>query len=226
MQLTPATRMGLSFAVATGLYGLSFGALAVTAGLDLLQTQLLSILMFTGGSQFGFIGVIGAGGSPVAAISAASLLGVRNAVYGVQMNALLRPRGWLKPVAAHVTIDESAGTSAIQTDQAERRRGFWVAGLGVFAFWNLCTLMGAQFGNAVGDPTRFGLDGAAVAGFLGLLWPRLKSFEPQAVAVLCAVVTLVVTPHLPAGIPILVAAGVALVVAVLRRRRHVREESA
>lgn len=223
MNLTPATRMGLSFAVATGLYGLSFGALAITAGLDLVQTQLLSMLMFTGGSQFGFIGVIASGGSPVAAISAASLLGVRNAVYGVQMNALLRPRGWWKPVAAHVTIDESAGTSAIQPDAAERRRGFWVAGVGVFVLWNLCTLLGALFGSAVGDPTRFGLDGAAVAGFLGLLWPRLKTGQPQAIAVLCAVVTAVTIPLLPAGIPILVAAAVALAIALGRRLVRTRE---
>ncbi len=219
MSLTPATRMGLSFAVATGLYGLSFGALSVVAGLDLIQTQLLSLLMFTGGSQFGFIGVIAAGGSPVAAISAASLLGVRNAVYGVQMNALLRPRGWWKPVAAHVTIDESAGTSAIQPDHEERVRGFWVAGVGVFVLWNICTLLGAVFGSVAGDPARLGLDGAAVAGFLGLLWPRLKSREPQAIAVLCGVVTLVVMPHLPAGIPILVAAAVALVIGLVRGRR-------
>ena len=87
----PAARMGLSVAVATGLYGISFGALAVAAGFDVVQTMALSVLMFTGGSQFAFIGVVAGGGGGAAATGAASLLGVRNAVYGMQMNAMLRP---------------------------------------------------------------------------------------------------------------------------------------
>lgn len=59
--------MGLSIAVATGLYGISFGALAVAARLTVWQAMALSLLMFTGGSQFAFIGVIaGGGGAPAA----------------------------------------------------------------------------------------------------------------------------------------------------------------
>ena len=124
--------MGLSIAVATGLYGVSFGALAVAAGLTVGQAMALSLLMFTGGSQFAFIGVIAGGGAPSAALGAAALLGVRNAVYGMQMNHMLQPHGWRKWLAAQVTIDESTATAAGQTTLAEQRRGFWTAGLGVF----------------------------------------------------------------------------------------------
>ena len=55
---SPAVRIGASLSVATGLYGISFGALSVAAGLSLGQTVALSALMFTGGSQFAFIGVV------------------------------------------------------------------------------------------------------------------------------------------------------------------------
>ena len=126
--MTPAVRMGLSIAAATGLYGLSFGALGVGAGLSIWQTCALSLLMFTGGSQFGFIGVVGAGGSTVTALSTAALLGVRNALYGIQMNALLKPPWALRPLQAHVTIDESTATAVAQEgDPDETRRGFWAA---------------------------------------------------------------------------------------------------
>ncbi|HWS76057.1 MAG TPA: AzlC family ABC transporter permease, partial [Quisquiliibacterium sp.] len=91
---SPAVRIGLSISVATGLYGISFGALAMAAGLDLWQTMALSLLMFTGGSQFAFIGVVAGGGTGAAASGAATLLGVRNAVYGMQLNRMLAPRGW------------------------------------------------------------------------------------------------------------------------------------
>jgi len=200
--------MGLSIAFATGLYGISFGALAVAAGLSIAQTAVLSLLMFTGGSQFAFIGVIAGGGAASAAIGAATLLGVRNAVYGMQMNRMLAPAGWRKWLAAHLTIDESAATAVGQSAPDEQQRGFWTAGVGVFVLWNLFTLLGAWLGDALGDPRRWGLDGAAVAAFLGLLWPRLRQREPVALAVLCGVVTALAVPLVPPGLPILLAAAV------------------
>lgn len=113
------------------------------------------------------------------------------------------------PLAAHVTIDESTATALGQSDPAERRRGFWVAGLGIWILWNLLTLAGALLGEAMGDPKVWGLDGAAVAAFLGLLWPRLKGREPWALAVVAGLVTALAVPWVPAGVPILVAALVA-----------------
>ena len=215
---TPAGRMGLSIAIATGLYGISFGALSVAAGLGFWQTMALSALMFTGGSQFAYIGVVASGGGGVSALAAASLLGLRNAVYGMQVNRMLGPRGWVRLLAAHVTIDESTATAAAQTSVDEQRRGFWAAGLGVFAFWNLFTAVGALLGDVVGDPRRWGLDGAAVAAFAGLLWPRLRGREPAAVAVVCGLATALALPWLPPGIPILVAAAVAAGWALWPRR--------
>ena len=211
--------MGLSISVAVGLYGLSFGALAIAAGLTVWQAVALSALMFTGGSQFAFIGVVAGGGSLPAATTAASLLGLRNAVYGVQMNALFRPRAALKPVGAHVTIDESAATALGQSEPDEQRRGFWTAGIGVWVLWNAFTLAGALLGERLGDPTVWGLDGAAVAAFLGLLWPRLKGRDAHAIAIAAAFVTLVAVPFVPAGLPIIVAAVVSGAMAVAQHRR-------
>ena len=209
LRASPAAKIGASIAIATGLYGVSFGALSVASGLSFWQTMVLSLLLFSGGSQFAFIGVIGAGGTGVAAMSAAALLGIRNGVYGMQLNALLRPTGWRRFAAAHVTIDESTATATGQTDPEEQKRGFWVAGLGIFLLWNIMTAVGAVLGDALGDPKQWGLDGAAVAAFLGLLWPRIKAFQPAAIAVVCAVVTLLAVPLVPPGVPILVAALVA-----------------
>lgn len=217
--------MGLSIAVAVGVYGVSFGALATVAGLDVWQTCALSALMFTGGSQFAFIGVIAGGGTGAAAWAAATLLGVRNGVYGMQLKALLHPRPAVVPLQAHLTIDESTATATAQTSLAEQRRGFWAAGIGVFVCWNTFTFVGAVAGNALGDPRQWGLDGAAVAAFLGLLWPRLTRRDPIAVAVVAAVVTIVAIPLLTPGIPVLVAGGVTAVVWALRRRQRDRVAS-
>lgn len=216
---SPATRAGLSIAVATGAYGISFGALGVASGLSPAQTCALSLLMFSGGSQFALVGVIGGGGTPASALGAATLLGLRNGIYGMQVNALVRPSSWRRPIAAQITIDESTATALGQEDPAEQRRGFWTAGLGVFVLWNLMTLAGAVAGDALGDPQRWGLDGAAVAAFLALLWPRLRGREPWAIAVVCALVTVLLLPVLAPGVPILVAAGVAALLGWSGHRR-------
>ncbi|MDN5563799.1 MAG: AzlC family ABC transporter permease [Luteococcus japonicus] len=220
MQITPAVRMGLSVSVATGLYGISFGALGIAAGLSVLQTQALSALMFTGGSQFAFVGAIAGGGAP--ALVSASLLGIRNLIYGAQMNAAFAPRGLTRLLQAHVTIDESVATSVAQDIAEEQRRGFWSAGLGVFILWNLFTLLGAVLGNALGDPKTWGLDGAAVAAFLGLLWPRLHNRDTVAIAVASAFVTLLLVPVLAPGLPLLAAAAVAAGMSLWLGRRATR----
>jgi predicted branched-subunit amino acid permease len=217
-RLTPAVRMGLSIAVAVGVYGVSFGALSVAAGLDVWQTCALSALMFTGGSQFAFIGVIGAHGTGAAAWAAATLLGIRNGVYGMQLKALIRPPRRLIPLMAQVTIDESTATSTAQDEHDERVRGFWTAGLGVYVLWNTSTLVGALVGRSIGDLSAWGLDGAAVAAFLGLLWPRLHAKDPVAIAVVAALATVVTLPLVPPGIPVLIAAAVTAAWWAWRRR--------
>ena len=210
-------RQALSVAVATGLYGISFGALAVVAGLSVWQTMALSLVMFSGGSQFAFIGVAGSGGSPGAAIATAALVGVRNALYGPQVAPLVEARGAHRLLAAQLTIDESTAVGTAQRDPTAARVGFWWTGAGVFLLWNVFTLLGALLGGAAGDPRRYGLDAAAAAAFLGLVWPRLADRAAQVVAGAAVVVALATTPVLPSGVPVLLAAGLAVLVGVLWR---------
>ena len=206
-------RQSVSVAVATGLYGISFGALSVASGLSVLQTCLLSLLLFSGGSQFALIGIIGGGGTATAAVAAASLLGLRNALYGLQVGLVLKPRGWRRPAMAHLTIDESTAVGLSQSSLETRKLGFWVTGIGVFVGWNLMTLAGALAGNALGDPKRYGLDAAASAAFIALLWPRLRGREPVVIAIVAAVVTTLLIPVIPPGLPVLAAASVGALIA-------------
>jgi predicted branched-subunit amino acid permease len=206
-------RQSLSIGIATGAYGVSFGALAVTSGLTMTQACTLSLLMFTGGSQFAFAGVIGAGGGGVAAVATAGLLGARNGFYGLQLAPLLRPTGWRRALAAQVTIDESTAVAtarlAMHPGRLDLARlGFWATAGSVFVLWNLATAAGALLGNALGDPRRFGLDAAAAAAFVALLWPRLSTARPRWVAVGGAAVAAALVPVAPAGVPVLAAATV------------------
>ena len=212
-------RRGWSVGLATGLYAISYGALATASGLDLWQAMLLSALLFSGGSQFAFVGVIGAGGSPLGAALASVLLGVRNSLYGLMLAPDLERGGVRGLVRSLLTIDESAATAASGTTPAERRAGFWAAGIAVWIFWNLFSLVGAVMGSLIRDVGAWGLDAAAAAAFLGLVWPRLAKGDVIAVAVAAAFVALLTTPVLPPGLPIVAAALVAVVAGLLRARR-------
>jgi len=211
-----AIRASVSVALAVSAYGVSFGALAVASGLDVWQACVLSLLMFSGGSQFALIGVLASGGGAAgpAAIASAALLGLRNTLYSVRMGPIVGGPWWRRMLAAPFTIDESAAVATAQPTLRGQRLGFWVTGVGIYVGWNLTTLAGALLGDLVGDVRQYGLDAAAAAAFLGLLWPRLRTLQPVTVAIAAAVVAAVLVPAVPPGIPVLAAAAVAVVVGI------------
>ena len=196
-------RTALSVAFTVGLYGAAFGAAGVTADFSIMQTCLLSILLFSGASQFAVVGIMGAGGSAVSAIATATLLGFRNTLYGLQMAPILKVKGLKRILAAQITIDESTAVATLQENDADRRRGFYVTGIGVFVFWNLFTFLGALGASAIGDPAVWGLDAAVPAAFCGLIWPRLKNKTHFIVSAVAIAWALLLTPITPAGIPII-----------------------
>lgn len=210
-------RDGIAVGVATGAYGISFGAISVAAGLSVLQTCALSLLVFTGASQFALVGVVAAGGAPLSGALTALLLGSRNSLYGLRLAPLLGWRGWRRAAAAQILIDESTAMSVNRGGTAAARVGFLSTGLSVFALWNLATFGGALAGRALGDPRTYGLDAAVGAAFLALLWPRLRDRRNRLVGVLAAGLAIGLVPVTTAGVPVLAAAGVALLVGVLSR---------
>lgn len=225
-----ARSQGIQVALAVSLTGVSFGALSVASGFDLGQTMVLSLLMFSGASQFALIGILAGGGgaAAVSAIASAALLGLRNGLYALRMSSVVGPGQAKRVLAAHWTIDESTAVATAQPNLEAARTGFWTTGVGVFLGWNGATLCGALLGDVLGDVRTFGLDAAAAAAFLGLVWPRLREGEPAAVAAASAIATVVLLPVLPVGWPILVIAVATIAFALYRHRaaplRPPREE--
>jgi len=214
------TSNAVGIGLATGAYGLSFGAISVASGLTALQTQSLSLLMFTGGSQFALVGVLGAGGGAVAAVLTAWLLGARNSMYALSMAPTLQVTGLRRLAAAELTIDESTAMALAHPEPAvAARHAFWSTGLSVYVLWNIGTLLGALGAAAIGDPATLGLDAAIPAAFIALLWPRLVDRTMWAVAAAGAAVALVLTPVLRPGLPVLAAGLVALVASAVMGRQ-------
>lgn len=221
---TTVVRDALGVGIATGAYGLSFGAIATTSGLSIGQTCAMSLLIFTGASQFALVGVLGGGGNPISGAFAALLLGSRNMLYGLRLAPTLALRRRERLLGAQFVIDESSAMAFARSDGPAARLAFWSTGLAVFVFWNLATLIGAVSAASLADPTVLGLDAAVPAAFLALLWPRLRDGEAWAAALSAAVVALLLVPVVPVGVPVLAAAMVAVVFG-LRPARMPSEES-
>jgi predicted branched-subunit amino acid permease len=207
---TRVLRDAIGLGLAVGLYGAAFGAAAVAAGLDVWQASTMSLLMFTGASQFALVGVLGAGGSALAAIGSALLLGTRNTVYAVRLVPLLRPRGLVRFGTAHWVIDETTALSIAAPDRGLSRLAFLAGGASIFLMWNVTTVLGALGASLLGGAALAALDAVVPAAFLALLWPRLRSAFPEAavqrrVALGGALVALALTPFVPAGVQVIAA---------------------
>lgn len=205
-------RDSLSVAIPVGTYGAAFGAAAVAGGFTVLQACALSLLLFSGASQFAVVGVMAGGGTALSAIATGALLGIRNGLYGMRMAPLLRLTGIKRLLGAQITIDESTGVALSQENRGEgaMRYGFFATGIGVFVFWNLFTLIGALSANAIGNPSSWGLDAAVPAAFLGLVWPRLSGARERMAALLAITLSLALTPVVGAGLPIIATVLIAL----------------
>ena len=209
-------RNAASIGVAVAMYGVSFGALGTTTGLSIPQTMALSLLMFTGASQFTLVSTLASGGTALTAVVASWLMGTRNAAYSMRMTPILKTKGPGRLVAVQLTIDESTAMGLAQDEEAfdgrASRLAFWATGLSVYLLWNLATFIGALSVSTIGDPKSFGLDAAIAAGLFALVWPQIKSRIDLSVALGGALIALALTPFVSPGIPVLAAALVSIIV--------------
>ncbi|MFJ3337777.1 AzlC family ABC transporter permease [Streptomyces sp. NPDC086766] len=213
-------RDALGVGIAVGLSGFAFGVTSAGSGLTLLQTCALSLLVFTGASQFALVGALAAGGNPFTAAAGAFFLGVRNAFYGLRLSQVLALPRALRPLAAQWVIDETTAVALAQPTRRAARLGFTVTGITLYVLWNLTTLLGALGAKAIGDTAAWGLDAAGPAVFLALLAPMLRTATERAVAALAVLLGLGLLPVLPAGAPVLLAALAAPAVLWLDGRRR------
>jgi branched chain amino acid efflux pump len=207
--------------VADTLVGVSFGAITVSSGLPLWLPTLLSLLVFAGGAQFMFVGLIASGGNPIAAVVAGLLVNSRHVPFGFAIGDVLG-RGWARRIAgSHLMIDENVAFAVAQPDPARRRAVYWVCGISLFVCWNAGVLAGAFGGTLISDTDAFGLDAAFPAVLLALILPSLGDAATRRAALAGAVVAVATTPFLPPGLPVLLAlAGVLASGELLPRRRQ------
>ncbi|WP_026163206.1 AzlC family ABC transporter permease [Kribbella catacumbae] len=190
--------------LADGVVGVSYGAISVGGGLQFWVPVALSLLVFAGASQFLFVGIVAAGGSPVAATVAGLLVNTRHVAFGLAVSDVIGG-GWRRLPGSHLMTDETVAFAIGQDDLRQKRAAYWVCGIGIFIFWNLGVVIGAAAGTVIADTDVFGLDAAFPAVLLALVLPALRDRSTRTAALIGSVVALAATPFLPAGLPVLLA---------------------
>ena len=213
-ELRPVVSASLTLGAVVGVFGIVFGVGAVSAGGSVLQACAMSLLVFTGASQFTAVSVIDSEGTTGSALSSAMVLAARNGVYGLTMARHLDGSLARRLLAAQLTIDESTAMATSQADRRSRATAFWITGVSVYVFWNLGTLIGAVAGSSI-DPQTYGLDAAFPAGFVAMVAPHYTTRNGRAAGVIGGLTALVTIPFVPIGMSILLA-GVAVLVGVRR----------
>jgi 4-azaleucine resistance transporter AzlC len=212
--LTGGTFRDIALAcLAVWFIGLSYGAVAVASGFPLWVPAALSVLVLAGASEFLFIGIVAAGGSPIAAALAGLLVNARHLPYGLALPDMTGPdvtgRVWRRLLGSHVMNDESVVFALAQEDLPRKRAAYWACGLGVLICWPAGAVLGALIGGVIGNTSAFGLDAMFPAVILALIVPALRDRATLQAALVGAVIALAATPFLPAGLPVLLAlAGV------------------
>ena len=193
--------------------GLSYGAIAVASGFPVWVPAVQSVLVLAGASEFLFIGIVAAGGSPLAAALAGLLVNARHLPYGLALPPGVTGRGWRRLAGTHVMNDESVVFALAQDDLPGKRAAYWACGLGVLICWPGGAVLGALIGSAVHDTGTFGLDAMFPAVILALIVPDLRDRMTLRAALAGAVIALIATPFLPAGLPVLLALAAVLLLA-------------
>ncbi|WP_046497436.1 AzlC family ABC transporter permease [Streptomyces odonnellii] len=190
--------------LAVGVIGLSYGAIAVTSGFPLWLPVLLGLLVVAASSEFLFIGIIAAGGSPIAAVLAGLLVNARHVPFGLAVPDVLG-HGWRRLLGTHLMNDETVVFALAQEGLSRKRAAYWACGLGILICWPLGAVAGGLIGTVIEDTDAFGLDAMFPAILLALILPAFREREKRRAALAGAVIALATTPFLPAGLPVLLA---------------------
>ncbi|GHC38296.1 AzlC family ABC transporter permease [Streptomyces cinnamoneus] len=190
--------------LAVGVIGLSYGAIAVASGFPLWFPVVLGLTVLAASSEFLFIGIVAAGGSPVAAVLAGLLVNARHLPFGLALPDVLG-HGWRRLLGTHLMNDETVVFALAQEDPERKKAAYWACGLGILVCWPLGALTGGAIGTVIDDTDDLGLDAMFPAILLALIVPAFTDREKRRAGLAGAAVALAATPFLPAGLPVLLA---------------------
>ena len=216
----PAFREGLRdmapVALGIGAWGLMTGVAMVKSGMSVLESVLMTLLVYAGSSQLAAIPLIVAGAPFWVVLATGFCVNLRFVVFSLHLRPYLMhmPR-WRRITHGYLTADMSYAMftgrfpePASTDDQRANQEAYLTGGYFVtWVAWMGMSLLGVALGNLV--PQSWGLGFAGVLSLVGILC-SMASSRLRVLAALIAGATAVVAFSLPLKLNIVVAIGVAV----------------
>ena len=193
--------------------GVAVSAIMTDVGTSPLVTMLASILAFSGTGELAYASVIAGGGGLVPALLASLLVSSRFALLAMGMTYRWPASLWERVGIAHLASEPAVGAALAAGPPAAARKAFWKVAAALTLGWIAGSGLGLIVGKGFGDSRTIGLDAVFPASLAVVAVGALRQRDSAVAVLLGIAVALVLTPFAPAGIPILVASGAALVAA-------------
>jgi 4-azaleucine resistance transporter AzlC len=158
-------------------FGMIYGILALSAGLNPLDAQAMSSVIFAGSSQFMTVQLIREATPWLVIIVTGFVINLRHALYSATLAPYIKhlPLRW-KALLAYLLTDEAFAVSVLNYQrEGVTRFGHWYflgAGLALWTSWQISTAVGIFLGAQV--PESWGLDFTLPLTFIALVVPALK----------------------------------------------------
>jgi predicted branched-subunit amino acid permease len=181
--------------------GVAFGVAARSAGLNVVETQLMSLVVFSAAGQIGAVSLLAGGASPLLLIGTVMALNAQLLLLGLAVGRQLR-LSWLERLVTAWLLTDGAYGVSLGVGPL-RLAVLLGAGASMYTAWNLGTALGAGLGATLPNPGALGIDLVAPLAFLAVLVPLVGSRPALLVAVVAGVTALLLASIAPGGVGVL-----------------------
>ena len=207
-------RAGLPFIVVIAPFGLLFGVVATEAGLNIVETMAMTVLVIAGSAQFTAIALMEENAPTLIVILTAVAVNLRMALYSASMAPHLgKAAVWQRMFVAYMLVDQSYAVSAAKLEAApqltQTQKFSFFTGVIILMVpcWYGATFMGAVAGEAI--PPDYALDFAVPITFIAIFAPLMRSL-PHLVAAVVSVVFTLALLWVPYALGLIIAAMIAM----------------
>jgi len=207
LRLTDLTALWL----ASVMIGIAVSSVMTEIDTPAVITMLAAVLWFSGTGELAYAAVIGAGGGLAPAVVSALLVSSRFGLLAMSMARKWDAPWWERVAMGHIIGEAQVAAALAAGDGPPGRRAYWRVATAMSTGWFVGSAVGLALGNVVGDPRAIGLDALFPASLVSVVVGARTRRDSSAAVALGAVTAIALTPFAPPGVPILVAAGAAVV---------------
>lgn len=214
---------GLPFVLVVVPFALLFGVVATGAGLNIVETMTMTILVVAGAAQFTALALLQEEAPTFIVLLTALAVNLRMAMYSAALVPHLGKASMgMRMVMSYFMVDQSFAIAARKYEETpgmplpHKIIYYFACLLPIVPLWYLCSYVGARLGAAI--PPEYSLDFAIPSCFIALTAPMMRSL-PHFLAAMVSIIGALALAWVPYSLGLIIAAVFAMAVGAEVERR-------